>query len=553
MRGRDVFLDSLVAHGVEAIFGNPGTTENPLLDGLHAYPQLPYYVALHEGVAVCAAAYYAHASGRTGVANLHVAPGLGNAIGMLYGALKAAAPVIVTAGQQDTRMRLRDPVLRHDLVAMAAPVTKWAVEVASADEFALIMRRAFRVAHEPPAGPVFVALPINVMEQETTQAATTSGLLYTAPQPDPAGITRLTELLLASRAPVIVAGDDIAVQQANALLVRLAEFTGAAVHVEFLRSLSAIATTHPCFRGRLAFNAATIREQLTPYDLVLLIGGSFFEEVWFDAVAAIPEQTVIAQIETAERKLAYNFGVDLGLVGHLPATLDALLAALERAAPPDYCAAAAARNARLAEQRTGELAAFAEQAYKHTARAPMSPQLALYTLAQALPADAIVVDESITASEDLPKAFALPDARSFHGLRGGGIGQGVAGALGVAVAQTTRPVVALSGDGSAMYSIQALWTAAHHRLNVLFVILSNREYRVLKHNLDIYRERFGVRTDRPSPHMDLQHPTLGFVAMAAGMGVEGVQVTTAGELHAAVATALATPGPYLIDVIVSGK
>ncbi|MGH8595310.1 MAG: thiamine pyrophosphate-binding protein, partial [Gammaproteobacteria bacterium] len=247
MHGRDVFADSLVAHGVEAIFGNPGTTENPLLDSLHAYPQLPYYVALHEGVAVCAAAYYAHASGRTGVANLHVAPGLGNAIGMLYGALKACAPVIVTSGQQDTRMRLRDPVLRHDLVAMAAPVTKWAVEVQSADEFALIMRRAFRIAHEPPAGPVFVALPINVMEQETTNAASTSGVLYPTIFPDPAGVTRLAELLLASRAPAIVAGDDVAVQQANELLARLAERTGAAVYVEFLRSLSSIAFNHPNF------------------------------------------------------------------------------------------------------------------------------------------------------------------------------------------------------------------------------------------------------------------------------------------------------------------
>ena len=184
MRGREVLMDSLVAHGVEAIFGNPGTTENPLLDSLHDYPQLPYHVALHEGVAVCAAAYYALASGRTGVANLHVAPGLGNAIGMMYGALKASAPIIVTAGQQDTRMRLRDPVLRHDLVAMAAPVSKWAVEVQHADEFAPILRRAFRIAHTPPAGPVFVALPINVMEEETTVAASASGELYTASWPD---------------------------------------------------------------------------------------------------------------------------------------------------------------------------------------------------------------------------------------------------------------------------------------------------------------------------------------------------------------------------------
>ena len=126
---------------------------------------------LHEGVAVGAANFYAQASGKTAFVNLHVAPGLGNAIGMIYGALKNNSPMVVTAGQQDTRMRLRDPVLGHDLAAIAAPVTKWSVQVESADELGPILQRAFKIANEAPAGPVFVALPINVMEQETDIAA----------------------------------------------------------------------------------------------------------------------------------------------------------------------------------------------------------------------------------------------------------------------------------------------------------------------------------------------------------------------------------------------
>ena len=134
MRGGQVFMESLALHGVEAIFGNPGTTENPLLDRLIDYPDIRYFVALHEGVAVCAASFYAQATGKTAVANLHVAPGLGNGIGMMYGALKAQSPLIVTAGQQDTRMRLNEPLLSHDLVAMAAPVVKWSVEPRTADE-----------------------------------------------------------------------------------------------------------------------------------------------------------------------------------------------------------------------------------------------------------------------------------------------------------------------------------------------------------------------------------------------------------------------------------
>src|SRR5690606_5180253 len=142
------------AHGVEFVFGNPGTTESPLLDALQDAPAVRYITALHEGVALGAATYYAQASGRTGVVNLHVAPGLGNAMGMLYSAFKANAPLLVTAGQQDTRMRLRDPLLGHDLVAMAAPVTKWSAQVERADEMGPLLRRAFKIANDPPTGPV---------------------------------------------------------------------------------------------------------------------------------------------------------------------------------------------------------------------------------------------------------------------------------------------------------------------------------------------------------------------------------------------------------------
>ena len=150
MYGRDVFMESLLAHGVQHLFGNPGTTESPLIDSLARYQAIDYVLALHEGVAIGAASYYAQACGRAGVVNLHVAPGLGNAIGMIFGALRTNSPMVVTAGQQDTRLRLRDPILGHDLVAMAAPVVKWSVQAESADEVAPVMRRAFKIAHDAP-------------------------------------------------------------------------------------------------------------------------------------------------------------------------------------------------------------------------------------------------------------------------------------------------------------------------------------------------------------------------------------------------------------------
>ena len=234
MHGRRVFMESLLAHGVRYLFGNPGTTESPLIDSLAACPALSYVLTLHEGVAVGAASYYAQASGRTGVVNLHVAPGLGNAIGMMFGAHRTNSPMIVTAGQQDTRLRLRAPILGHDLIAMAAPVVKWSVQAEHADEIAPILRRAFKIAHDPPAGPVFVALPIDVMEQETGVAAAAPGPLYRAPMPDAAGVRALADRLLAAGAPALVLGDDVARADAGGTAAALAEAVGAPIWVELI-------------------------------------------------------------------------------------------------------------------------------------------------------------------------------------------------------------------------------------------------------------------------------------------------------------------------------
>jgi len=183
----------------------------------------------------------------------------------------------------------------------------------------------------------------------------------------------------------------------------------------------------------------------------------------------------------------------------------------------------------------------------------MAPARALHELANALPEDAIVVDESITASVELARVFNFRQPGDYIGGRGGGIGQGVAGAIGVQVAQPERPVIALSGDGSAMYSIQSLWSASHHELPVLFVILSNREYRVLKHNMDIYRTRFETNSNKPYPNMDLTNPTLGFVDIAKGYGMQAEQITDPATIADRVEALLASKKPALLDIVVSGK
>jgi benzoylformate decarboxylase len=435
---------------------------------------------------------------------------------------------------------------------MAAPVTKWSVQVERADELGPILQRAFKIANEAPAGPVFVALPINVMEQETVVPPGKPAQLFAASRPDPAGIAAMAKLIATARSPAIVAGDDVARAsisgaRADKTLVKLAEKIGASVWFEGLRGRNAFPTDHFSARGTLGFDAPAVAKQFAGNDLVLMAGGPFFEEVWYAPGSPFPAGAKVLQIEAAPSRLAYNFAVDAGVLADVGAALQALEAALTK------IDGAAKRNEALKAQKETDEAAQKARVEKAWSRTPTSMARAMAEIRAGAPHDAIVVDETITANLDLFKTFTFKGPGDYYSGRGGGIGQGVAGALGVAVAQDERPVLCLSGDGSSMYSIQALWTAAHHELPIVFVILANREYRVLKHNIDAYRARFEVKSNKPYMHMDLNGPALGFVDMARGMGVAGAHVTKADDIKAAVAAAFKSGKPHLLEIEIEGK
>lgn len=569
MRAADLFMRSLVEHGTTHIFGNPGTTENGLLDRLADQPSLDYVTVLHEGVAVAAATFHALATGQTGLVNVHITPGLGNAIGVMFGALKAQAPLIVTAGQQDTRLLQRRPLFHHDMVAMAAPVTKWAAEPTCGADVAPMLEKAFAIANTPPYGPVFLSLPVNVMEEEVPEYAVT----HPAAAPAPAsadGVTQLADMLRAAKAPAIVAGDDVAMHGGPEALLRLATLSGAAVFREPLHAQCVFPTNHPNFRGRIPLDAANITKVLSSYDCVLLVGGQFFEEMWYVPEGPVPDGVKVARLEATQAQLHSYFPLALALSGDIAGSLAGACDQLVVRQSDQEKAAAEARNAALAEGSSTLRQSVNERLESLPDTAPMSPMRAMHEITKVLPEDCVVIEEALTAglidvgsggdavvsgamysSLELGLPFEKPG--DFFGGRGGGLGQGMAGAIGLQMAFPDRRVVAMIGDGSGMYALQSLWTAAHRKLPILFFIFSNREYRVLKHNLDIHRMRFDMDMQRPYPHMDLTDPPLDYCALAAGMGVDGVRVTTPDELRAAIETALASDAPTLIDIEITGK
>jgi len=549
MRARQLFLESLLAHNVTMFFGNPGSTENAVVDGLFEYDQLRYILALHEGVAVGAATFYAQASGKTPMVNLHAGPGLGNGIGLIYGALRANVPMIVTAGQQDTRMRLREPVLSHDLAAMAAPVVKWSMQIEQADEVSQAVRLAYKIANQAPKGPVFLALPLNVMEQETNVALQGPGEIFHAAA-DAAGLARAAEILAKASKPIIVAGDGIAQAGASRSVGRLAQLTGAEIWFEPSRGRYPVAADHACVQGSLPFDSIAMRALFENTDAIFMMGGRFFEELWYNAdtspLAGIEAKVV--QIDDAEPRLAQFHAVDLGLIGDMGATADALCAALEPGLDDAYRAAAEARLAGIAATRDERQKRQASRTEAPGAPGKVSVARAMAALRDTAPANTAFANEIITTRLDFDGTFDALGPNDFFGGRGGGIGQGLAGAIGVKLAYPDRPVVCVSGDGSAMYSIQALWTAAHHDLAIVFIILSNREYRVLKTNLDEWRRRFDMSSNAPNPLMDIADPPLDFVALAKGMGIDGAYVDTDEGVAPALEKAFQSGKPYLLEL-----
>jgi benzoylformate decarboxylase len=544
---------------VEYVFGNPGTTESGLLDGLLDAPALNYVTCLHESVALGAAHYYAQATGRTSFVNLHVAPGLGNALGMLYNAAEAGSPMVVTAGQQDTRMRLREPLLSGDLVAMAAPLVKWSVQAERADELGHLLQRAFKVAQDPPSGPVFVALPIDVLEQETLSPALGPAQLLRGAAAQPSAISRLADLLIGCQRPAFVVGDAVARSGGRAVLVELAELLGATVHPDGLVHHVHFPPAHPLARPRMPLDYAGIRRVLEGVDLVLLLGGNFFEEIWFDEGSPFPKGAQVAQIEGSPDRLGLNFSPDLGILAEPALALQALVAEL-RGRTGLWREAAEQRFDERRAERAADEASRSERQAQRSGAANLPVAQMVGQVVASLPENVVLVNEGITASGELLSRLPYADAESveerYYGTRGGGIGQGLPGGLGAALAHPGRPVLAVSGDGSAMYSSQALWTAAHLRLPILFLIVDNREYRILKINMQIYRQRFGVPSDRPFPHMDLGEPVLDFVGLAAAHGVAGWRAEDVEQLDRALGAAwkcVAEGSPALVEVRVRGQ
>ncbi len=543
MRGRDVVLEVLRTEGARHIFGNPGSTELPLIDALASAEDLHYVLALQEATAVGIADGYAQATGRAAFLNLHTSAGLGNAIGNLTNARACMTPLVVTAGQQDYRHIVTDPLLAGDLTGIAHAVSKWTHEVRTTDELGTVLRRAFHDAMSPPAGPVFVSIPMDLLDGSTDEPVPPPSTLHRRPIAD--GLAELASLLTSVVAGhvAIVVGDEVAQADAVSEAVAVAEALGAPVYGSPLHGNAVFPPTHPLWNGMLAPAAAMIHATLSAYERVLLVGGRAFMVYPYTPGPALPVSTELLHLAPDPYQLGRAYPARWAAAGDPKASLAALLQMISRST--DHAATRAAIDEAATSRQTAidDLEATASSRYD---RSPIDPMAAAHALVRAMPRGALIVDEAITTGVYVRGFHHQSVPGRYFFCPGGGLGWGMPAACGVSLGHDREPVLCVVGDGSAMYSPQALWTAAHERLPVIFAVVNNREYRILKNNL---RGMSGdsVRTGRYVA-MEIEDPPVDYVSLAESMGVEATLVEKATDVGDAVQRALDAGRAHLLEL-----
>lgn len=552
--GRYAIIEQFLADGITFMFGNPGTVEQGFLDSLEQYPDFKYIMGLQETVAVGIADGYARATKKPTVVQLHSGVGLGNGIGMMYQAMRGHAPLVVIAGEAGIKYDAMDSQMAADLVSMAKPVTKWATRVIDPNSLLRVLRRAIKMAATPPMGPVFVCLPADVLDAINTEPIFPTSIPNTRTAPSQEEVASAAQALVNAQNPVIIMGDGIAFSGAQEELAQVAELLGAGVWGADSSEVN-MSYTHPLFKGMTGHmfgksSAKVVKDA----DAVLIVGTYVFPEVfpYLDPGDVFNPDAALIHIDLNAYEIAKNFRVDLGLVADPKVTLGALAEAIQAVQSDSQRSAAQQRleASRAANENAHQQQLDHDQSVRD--EVPLHASRFMEELAKLVPDDVIIFDEALTVSPDVTRYMPphLPD--HFFQTRGGSLGVGIPGALGIKLANPDKTVIGFTGDGGSMYTIQALWTAAHYNIGAKFVICNNQSYMLLKQNiLQYWNEQVDVPVHEFPHSFDLGDPVINFAALAQSMGVPAVCVDRPENVAAAVKQMIETDGPFLIDMVIS--
>ncbi len=510
---RDAAFAVFAHFGVDALFGNPGSTELPML---RALPDgFDYVLGLNEAAVIGMADGYARTSGKPALVNLHSAAGTGNALGNLFTAYRNNTPLVVTAGQQARSILPMDPFLGATRATeFPQPYVKWACEPARAEDVPAALVRAFHIALTPPMGPVFVSVPVDDWDRLCEMPALPELSLKTLP--DPAGLTRLAAMLDAAERPALVLGTGVADCGGWQAAIDLAEASGAAVWIAPFAARECFPEDHPQFAGFLPAFREEIVRLLSPHDALLVAGAPVFTYHAEGHGPHWPEHAALGVLSVDPQHLSFLPG-GLGVLGDVAAGLTTIAAQVRPRPAP------------------------APPLRKPAPPAAMEVNHVLCRIAALRPANAILVEEAPTARTPMHDHLPIICENGFLTCASGGLGYGLPAAVGAARAAPDRKVLALLGDGSAMYTVQGLWSAVDQRANISFLILNNGRYAALDHFAKVFQMNKLPGTEIGG---------IDFTGLAQSMGVTARRVDRVEELDAALAWSFASEGPTLVELVI---
>ncbi|HCL24827.1 MAG: thiamine pyrophosphate-binding protein [SAR202 cluster bacterium] len=551
MTGKQALLEMLKAEGVTHIFGNPGTSEAPIIDMLGDHPELRYFLTLQESVAMGMGEAYARATETASFVSLHVDSGLANGIALMLDALNTGTPMVVTSANYDAR-KMNET--KTDLAELVRPVTKWAVEINLPDQIPSVIRRAFNEANSHPKGPVYVGFTANALEAEAEMNIVPSKKVYDSYRPDSQGINEAAAALLAAKNPMLMVGDRVSEDHANDVAVELAELVGLPVH-QSRGAEVAFPTTHPQFFGNHTLRVKANRELLEEVDLVLAVGMDALDELFYWGDVILGPNTKLVHIDPIPGRVGRSEPTDIGILANCKVGLEELVSAVKSKLTPELEKQFAGRRADVESEVKTKRQNFDDAAAAKWDNKPMTPARMMSELARAIPENAIVVDDSISNRAVMRHYFQGQVRGDLRAFRGQSIGGGIGTTMGTQVANPDRPVFGIIGDGSAMMTIQGLWTAANDNIPCVFVICNNGMYRVLKVNFDVYQRDILQQKESAGanlPYSDFPTP-FDVSGIASSMGLQAERITDPNEIAGAVQRAVASGKPTVLDIVIDGS
>lgn len=551
--GKEAMLAQFALDGLNHMFGNPGTVEQGFLDALDEFPSIKYILTLQETIAVMAADGYARATQRPTLVQLHSSPGIGNAVGALYQAKRGHAPLVVIGGDAGLKYMNMDAQMAGELVAMMAPVTKYATMVLDRHSLLRTLRRAIKIAATPPMGPVYVCLPADVLDAINEESLFPTAIPSTQVIADPQLIAQIGDALLAANKPMIYCGDGVAYSGAGEALQTLAELVGAQVWGVDAGEVN-MDTSHVCWQG---MTGHMFGEHSLPIlrsgDMNLVVGTYMVPEVFPELGDIFDPKASVAHIDLNAYEIGKNHRVDLGVVGDPRLCLSALIDYVQKQQSAQQRQDAKVRMA--AMQQEAERRQQVEQDQISDQRSKTNLCMADFAeqLVALVPKDNLVVfDEALTSSPQLGHYFRPSKVGQSFITRGGSLGVGFPGAIGAKLAQPDKCVVGFSGDGGSMYTIQALYSAVRHQVGAKFVVCNNRSYRLLQLNIDNYWQTQSMDPHQHPTCFDLSNPAIDFCQLANSMGVAAIKVGHRDEVAAALDRMLSDDKPFLIELMLDG-